>query len=165
MITFNPKNRLEQEIGSIISFICEGRDVFFEISGESFSSEDVWFNHFETKDIFSQNSKLLQTDINVQMLYIKLYCYYELIGDKKLKDSVRVARLAFAHALTSSIFHGEKNYNYFLHKVSKNFNRFCYVFYTLTKDSENSESKSLDLELDKDINNFLTLWQNSNKEL
>jgi hypothetical protein len=165
MITFNSKNRLEQEISSIITFICEGRNIFFEMSGESLSSEDVWFNHFDTKDIFSNNSKLIQTDINVQMLYIKLYCYYELIKDKKLKDSVKVARLAFAHSLNDSIFNGEKNYNYFLHKVSKNFNRFCYVFYTTTKNSEDSESKSLDLELDKDINNFLTSWQNSNKEL
>lgn len=78
------------------------------MSGESLSSEDVWFNHFDTKDIFSNNSKLIQTDINVQMLYIKLYCYYELIKDKKLKDSVKVARLAFAHSLNDSIFNGEK---------------------------------------------------------
>lgn len=112
--------------------------------------------------------ELAQLELNIQLLYIKLPSYYELIANSEAKKvAVRKARNAFAHELTDLMFNKRVKYNFFLHKVAENFKKVQFIFYE--EDNEGSEkevlSKTFDLELDKDINNFLAIWSQTRQKI
>jgi hypothetical protein len=98
----------------------------------------------------------MQLELNIQLLYIKLSAFYAAssIGEnKKLKE----ARNAFAHDLTNLIFNSRVKYNFFLHKVSENMKIVQFLFYEEEEELESGNKqkvRTVDLNLDKDINNF-----------
>lgn len=157
MIAPDNKARLEQEIATLIFLISKGREVFFQATGESRSSVIEWFDHWVTKELFVENEELQQLELNLQLLYIKLTSYYEELGlDKDLDLSTR--RQAFAHSQTKHIFGPEAKYNFFLHKVTKNFGKVQFIFYEERTDGTYN-STTVDLDLDVDIANFLSTWR------
>ncbi|MFA6446406.1 MAG: hypothetical protein WCW14_04140 [Candidatus Paceibacterota bacterium] len=161
MLATGNKGRLEQEIATLIGFIAEGRAFFFAKTGFSVESSDGFLNHFVSKEVLNGNVELNQLQLNIQLLYIKLSSYYKLLANSKEKG-IRKPRNVFAHDLTDMVFGERVNYNFFLHKVSENFKRVQYVFY----DENGMETfppnvKSFDLELDKDIKDFLSIWSNA----
>lgn len=161
MITTSNKERLEQEIANLITFISNGRDIFFQKTGLGINSSNDWFDHFKTKDLFQEHLELRQLELNIQLFYIKLSSYYQLILGKK-NESINKQRNAFAHELTDLIFSKRIRYNFFLHKVTKNFKKIEFIFYEEDEDKLKKEgsilSKTLDLNLDKDINDFISIW-------
>ncbi len=101
--------------------------------------------------------ELNQLQLNIQLLYIKLAAYDELLSRENRDVSTR--RHVFAHANTRHILGKDVKYNFFLHKVSENFKRVQFVFYDENGMEEFPPNvKSIDLELDKDIRNFLSIW-------
>ncbi len=163
MITGSNKERLEQEIANLIDLVRGGREFFFEKSGLSLSSSGDWFNHWKSKELFQEHLELRQLELNIQLFYIKLASYYELIDHENLDVSTR--RHAFAHDRTRHIFGKDVNYNFFLHKVAQNFKKVQVVFYEeRPKDGENGLVESRDLELDRDINDFIFTWTKSSEE-
>ena len=158
MLSATNKERIEQEIVSLIKFISDGRRLFYKITGFSRDSSDNFLNHFVSKDIFSSYPELTQTELNIQLLYVKLASYYELIRESKARNEVKKARNAFAHELTDLIFNKRVNYNFFLHKVSENFKKLQFIFYDETAEGQQVLSKIFDIQLDKDINDFLKIW-------
>lgn len=161
MLTRTNKERLEQEIANLIKFIAEGREIFFKEANFSLQSSDSWLNHFISKELFHKHPELIQLELNIQLLYIKLSSYYQLVPDGKTKDLKR-PRNAFAHELTDLIFNKRVKYNFFLHKVSENFKKIEFIFYE-EGSNENNEIfvKNLDLNLHDDINDFLSVWSTS----
>lgn len=162
MIAVTNRQRIEQEIANLVSFISGGRNFFFDRTGLSRESPNEWFDHFQTKDLFQDYPELRQLELNIQLFYIKLSCYYQLISNKK-RDSINKQRQAFAHELTDLIFNKRVKYNFFLHKVTKDFKKIEFIFYEEDENKLKWEgsilSKTLDLELDKDINEFLEEWK------
>lgn len=166
MLAGTNKERLEQEIANLIGFICEGREVFFKESGLSLNSSDNFLNHFVCKELFQKHRALIQLELNIQLIYIKLASYYQLQSKEKVGE-VKKQRNAFAHELTDLIFNKRVKYNFFLHKVSENFRRVQFIFYQedAPNGTDNMLVKTLTLELHKDINDFITIWSKSNSNL
>ena len=160
MIASSNKERLEQEILTLVTLICDGRSFFFQKTNLNIESSDLWFDHFRTKDLFQEYLELKQLELNIQMFYIKILSYYQLISSGK-SNSINKQRQAFAHHLTDLIFNKRVKYNFFIHKVTQNFKKIEFIFYEedAKKLSEqgNILSKTLDLDLDKDINDFISL--------
>lgn len=77
--------------------------------------------------MFQEHLELRQLELNIQLFYIKLTSYYQLISSKN-KDAVNKHRNAFAHELTPLIFNKKIRYNFLLHKVTKNFKKFNLSF-------------------------------------
>ncbi|MDO8530158.1 MAG: hypothetical protein Q7S10_02015 [bacterium] len=153
MITGSNKERIEQEILSLIKFIINGRVFFFQKTGFSLQSSDDFQNHWESKELFQSYSELRQLELNIQLFYIKLSSYYKLVSREKV-SSVAKPRNAFAHELNPIIFKGQVKYNFFLHKVTKNFKKVQFAFY---EENNGGNTKALDLDLDKDINEFINI--------
>lgn len=165
MLAISNETRLEQEISNIIAFICEAREYFFKLTGYTLNSSDRFINFWETIDLFQSDKKLIQLDLNIQLLFVKLYSYYELVSNEE-KEKVKIPRLAFAHALTPLIFHGKINYNFFLYKVSENFKRIAFLFYTENPDNDNPENNVAhvqEINLDETIQSFLKIWSHDKK--
>ncbi|MDQ5957451.1 MAG: hypothetical protein QG614_426 [Patescibacteria group bacterium] len=162
MITFSPKQRLEQEISTLITFISYGRELYYEKTGFTRSSSKEWYNHWLCKELFNENEYLLQTDLNIQLLYIKLNSYYEIYPKEIRSTNTKLPRNAFAHAHNDEIFKGRVKYNYFLHKVSEDFSKFMYLFYAI--DKENKDPITIELDLNEDINYFTNLWKISEEQ-
>ncbi len=162
MIAASNKSRIEQEIANLITFISDGRSFFFAQTGLSSESSDDWFDHFKTKELFQEHLELRQLELNIQLFYIKLSSYYQLIADKKGRDAVNKQRQAFAHELTDIIFSDRVKYNFFLHKVTENFKRIEFIFYEEDErkliEQGSILSETLDMDLDKDINDFISAW-------
>lgn len=157
MLTSSNKERLEQEIANLINFISEGRSFFFKKSGGGLNSSDDFLNHFVSKDLFNAHPELKQLELNIQLLYIKLAAYYELVSKDKI-EAINWQRNAFAHATTDLIFNRRAKYHFFLHKVSHNFKKIRLIFVEETEAEDHDlqdSSKVLDLDLNKDINDFL----------
>jgi len=163
MLAGTNKERLEQEIAALIDFISEGRRFFFNATGYSRSSSDNYVNHFVSKEVFHSHRELKQLELNIQLLYIKLASYYAVLNDSKGQGRVKKARNVFAHELTDLIFKKRVKYNFFLHKVSENFKRIQFIFYEETPEGNDLLSKTFDIELDKDINDFLKEWSKVRK--
>ncbi len=161
MLSGSNRERLEQEIANLIDLISNGRKFFFQETGLSTSSSGEWFDHWKTKELFQKHLELRQLELNIQFLYIKLESYYKLIEDAEKIEGVKEPRLAFAHHLTQKIFGGKIEYNFFLHKVSENFKKVQIVFYD-ENPSDKELVRSIDLNLDKDINDFIKVWMDSN---
>lgn len=157
MVTGSNKERLEQEIANLISFISDGRTAFFLETGHSLESSDEFINHFQTMELFQSTKEFVQLDLNIQLFYIKLACYYDLISKKKWGD-VKTQRNAFAHDLTNMIFNKRVKYNFLIYKVSENFKKVAYLFYS-EEDGTDPLAKTLELNLHEDINSFLTVWK------
>ena len=157
MITGSNKERLEQEIANLIQLISDGREFFFKESGLNRNSSDSFFNHWKSKELFQAHIELRQLELNIQLFYIKLASYYQLLSNSKNRD-VKKQRNAFVHELTDLIFSKRVEYNFFLHKVTKNFKKIQFIFYEENSTENEGLSKTLDLELDKDINDFIAVW-------
>lgn len=158
MLSTSNKERLEQEIANLIDLISKGRTFFFKQSGLSLESSDDWFDHWKSKELFQTHFELRQLELNIQLFYIKLSSYYKLTSNDKSKG-INKQRQAFAHELTDIIFSERVEYNFFLHKVTENFKKIEFIFYG----ENNSDGKGiavLDLNLDKDINDFIKSWIN-----
>jgi hypothetical protein len=166
MISGSNKERLEQEIANLIDFISKGRFFFFKKTGLSLKSPNSWFDHWKSKDLFQKYIKLRQLELNIQLFYIKLSSYYKLTLNKK-SASINKQRQAFAHELTDIIFNKRVKYNFFLHKVTKNFKKIQFIFYEDDANKLKKEgsilSKTLDLDLDKDINDFIDTWKSKSR--
>lgn len=80
MMASSNRERLEQEIVQLIYFIVEGRNFFFEKTGYSANSPDDFLNHFKSKELFAAHRELVQLELNIQLLYIKLSSYYRLVA-------------------------------------------------------------------------------------
>jgi hypothetical protein len=160
MLKGSNKERLEQEIANLIILIGDGRKLFFKTTGYSLTSPDTFFNHFYTMELFQDKKRFIQLDLNIQLLYIKLSSYYQAVLPKKT-TGIKTSRNAFSHYLTDLIFNKKVKYNFFLYKVSKNFKKVEYLFYS--EESKNDEvlTKILTLDLDQDINDFLAIWSKS----
>lgn len=161
MLTGSNRNRLEQEIANLITFIVDGREKFFEVTGNSFNSLDNLVNHWEIIDLFQKHSELIQLELNIQLFYIKLSSYYDLIGEKN--SSVNIKRNVFAHALSNLVFSKKIKYNFILYRVSENFKKIVFLFYK-EESFEKMESKNISLDLDKDIKDFLLIWDKNQKK-
>lgn len=111
MITSNNKERLTQEILSLIRLMSDGRDFFFIKTGLDRSSSSNFMDHWKIKDLFQNNIELTQLELNIQLFYIKLSAYYESSSEKNKK--LAKPRNAFAHKLTSNIFNKKIKYNFF----------------------------------------------------
>ncbi|MDE2096051.1 MAG: hypothetical protein KGL39_02280 [Patescibacteria group bacterium] len=157
MLTKSNKERLEQEIANLIDLISTGRNFFFQKTGFNVRSSNNFLNHWKSKELFQAHLELRQLELNIQLLYIKLASYYQLISDKKV-GNVKKQRNAFAHELTNLIFSKKVKYNFFLHKVTENFKRIQFVFYEENPVSGDGLVKTLDVDLDKDINDFILSW-------
>lgn len=162
MVTLKNKERLEQEISNLINLIARGRAFFFAQTETSLESSEDWFDHFATKDLFQKHLELIQLELNIQLLYIKLPAYYDLLDEK---GALKKPRNAFAHELTDLIFSKRVKYNFFLHNVTCNFKKIEYLFYTEgSGESEGSvDATPLILNLDEDIGFFLEKWKSSTK--
>lgn len=157
MITSGTKERLEQEIAALIGFIAQGREIFFSKTGFSVNSPDNWLNHFVSKDILNGTVELNQLQLNIQLLYIKLAAYDELLSRED--TDIKTRRHMFAHPHTRHVFNRDVKYNFFLHKVSGNFKKIQFIFYEEESEVGSEETiKIIDLELDKDIRSFLSIW-------
>ena len=161
MITADNKGRLEQEIANLITFIDSGRAIFFRRTRLSLDSSDEFLGNLESMEIF-QDEEMIQLDLNIQLFYIKLSSYYSLVSKHKVKE-VKVPRNSFAHEHTDLIFNRRVPYNFFIYKVAKNFKKIAYLFYSdATDDVEQDISvRVLELDLDKDIKEFLTIWRDT----
>ena len=159
MLTGSNQKRLEQEVANLIDFITRGRDFFFQKAGLNRNSSDDFLNHWAVKELFQAHLELRQLELNIQLFYIKLSSYYQLLSDGK-GAKLKKQRNAFAHELTDMIFSKRVQYNFFLHKVTKNFKKIQFVFY---EESGGDLVKTVDLNLDKDINKFITTWMNAPK--
>lgn len=160
MIAGSNRERLEQEIANLIRFISDGREFFFQKTGFNRNSSDGFLNHWKSKELFQAHLELRQLELNIQLFYIKLSSYYKLLSN--LKDqSLRKPRNAFAHELTDLIFNKRTKYNFFLHKVSQNFKKIQFVFYEEKPQDEDDFTRTLELDLDKDINDFIQVWTNN----
>lgn len=159
MLESSNKERLEAEISRLISFIAEGREEFFRLTGNRLDSSDDFLNHWISKETFAKSRALSQTDLNIQLLYIKLSSYYDLIGADKA-ETTKIPRNAFAHHSSDLIFNGRVQYNFFLHKVSLNFKKFAYIFYkeNAGEELDDHQSKMIIFELDRDIRDFLDIY-------
>ncbi len=157
MLAETNKRRLEKEILNLIKFISKGRDFFFDKTGLSYGSSDNWFDHFLCKELFSKYPELVQLELNIQLLYVKLSSYYQLISSEK-KITLIKPRNAFAHELTDLIFNKRVRYNFFFHKVTENFKKIQFIFYEeVNGETEKQLVTNLDLELDTDINYFFKI--------
>jgi len=158
MLTRSNKERLEQEIGSLIRFIAAGRDFFFKQTGFSVQSPDTFANHFVCKELFCKHPELIQLELNIQLLYIKLASYYKLTS-RGTGRKISKERNVFAHELTDLIFQRRVRYNFFLHKASQNFKKLQFLFYDEEADHAKDPDwmKAVDLELDRDIKEFLAI--------
>lgn len=157
MIGGNNKERLQQEIGYLGSFISEGRSIFFELTNNSLESPDEYMDNFTIMELFNTNRDLIQLNLNVQLFYIKLASYYAITAKEKSKrKDIKVPRNAFSHDLTDLIFNKKTDYNFFIYKVSKNFKKIIYLFYT--GEADQPETKAIELNIDKDIREFLDIW-------
>ena len=164
MLKGSNTERLEQEIAHLISFISEGRELFFKKTGNSLASNDEYVNHLKTIELFQEDKALIQLDLNIQLLYIKLSSYYDGMSKKWSRD-VRVPRNIFAHKLTDLVFNKKVKYNFFIYRVSNNFKKVKYLFYSeQLVVADNSTTKVIELNLHKDINDFLEVWKNKSQE-
>lgn len=160
MLTSSNKERLEQEIANLIRFISDGREFFFKKTGLNRNSSDDFLNHWKSKELFQTHLELRQLELNIQLFYIKLSSYYKLLSNAKDR-SLKKQRNAFAHELTDLIFDKRAKYNFFLHKVSQNFKKIQFVFYEENPPDEEDFTRTLELDLDKDINDFIKVWTNN----
>lgn len=162
MLAGSNKERLEQEIANLILFISKGREYFFEKTSNDINSSDDLMNHFEIMGLFQSDENLIQLDLNIQLFYIKLASYYDLLS--KDRGNINVQRNMFAHHNNDLIFHGRVKYNFLLYKATKNFKKVQYLVYSEdAKPEEESTVKTIDLDLDNDVNEFISLWSNSKK--
>jgi hypothetical protein len=137
---------------------------FFKKTGLSVNSSDNWLNHFVSKEVLNGTIELNQLQLNIQLLYIKLASYDELLSRENLDVSTR--RHVFAHVHTRHVFGKDVNYNFFLHKVSENFKKIQFIFYDEEgMDNPESAVKTVDLELDKDIRIFLQIWSKAEENV
>lgn len=131
--------------------------MFFNKTDFSVNSPDNWLNHFVSKEILNGTLELNQLQLNIQLLYIKLAAYDELLSQEN--TDIKTRRHIFAHSHTRHVFNREVKYNFFLHKVSENFKKIQFIFYEEESETTSQETiKVIDLELDKDIKNFLSIW-------
>jgi hypothetical protein len=150
----NNRERLQHEIAALIKFISDGREFFFQKSGQSLESSDDYLNWMVCMELFSKHPELTQLELNIQLFYIKLSSYYELIG----RNDVDVKR---ARNSTPQIFNGNVKYNFFLHKVAHNLKRVMFIFYKEldpTEPEAESVQTTLEPELDSDIREFIRIW-------
>ncbi len=157
MLKGSNKERLEQEIANLIVFICNGRSFFFQKTGFDVNSSNNWLNHWKSKELFQKHLELRQLELNIQLLYIKLSSYYQLISSNKVRDTKKL-RNVFAHGLTSMVFNKKAKYNFFLHKVTENFKKIQFIFYEENPEQLEGLIKPLNLNLDKIINDFIIIW-------
>ncbi len=158
MLASSNKERLEQEIANLIRLISLGREVFFTKTGHTLDSSDNFLDHFVSKELFQTDSVLIQLELNIQLLYVKLSSYYQLTSSSKA-TALKKLRNAFSHELTDLIFNKRVHYNFFLHKVTENFKKVLFIFYEEdAKTLDKTLTKTLILDLDLDINNFLSTW-------
>jgi hypothetical protein len=162
MLTGSNKERLQQEIGNLIKLISDGRTFFFRKTRFTVNSSDNFLNHFTCIELFNSHQELTQLELNIQLLYIKLSSYYQLVSDKKM-ETLKKPRNAFAHDFTDLIFNKRVRYNFFLYKVSENFKRVEFLFYTENPIGGDPEVKTLDLDLDNDIKDFIAIWSQWSK--
>ncbi len=162
MLTGSNKERLEQEIANLIDLISNGRTFYFQKTGFSTKSSNNFLGHWKSKELFQAHLELRQLELNIQLLYIKLASYYQLVVDNKI-GNVKKQRNAFAHELTDLIFNKRVKYNFFLHKVTENLKKVQFVFYEEASTDEQGLVKTLDLDLDKDITDFILAWTSSPK--
>ncbi len=160
MIAGNNKGRLEQEIANLITFISEGRELFFSLTGNNLDSSDEMLNHFTVMDLFQANRELIQLDLNIQLLYIKLSSYYSITSKDDFKNKrIRLPRNAFAHDWNELVFDGKVKYNFLIYKISHNFKKVTYMFYKEDGDEKDEAViKTVVLDIHEDINHFLSVW-------
>ncbi len=165
MIAGNNKERLEQEIANLIAFISEGKELFFSLTGNSINSSDEMMNHFSVLDLFQTNKGLIQLDLNIQLLYIKLSSYYSIVSKDDFRSKgIRLPRNAFAHDWNDLIFDGKVKYNFLIYKVSHNLKKVVYMFYKEDGDEKDEAVvKTIVLDIHEDINHFLGVWSKSPK--
>lgn len=155
MIAGNNKERLEQEIAHLITFVSEGRGLFFSLTGNSLDSSDEMMNHFTVIDLFQTHKGLIQLYLNIQLLYIKLSSYYSIASEGDFKSKgIRLPRNAFAHDWNDIVFDGKVKYNFLIYKVSRNFKKVMYMFYG----EDEAVVKTVVLYIHEDINHFLSVW-------
>lgn len=161
MIAGSNKERLEQEIANLIGFISDGREYFYRLTGNTIHSSDEMMNHFDVMELFQTHKELIQLDLNIQLLYIKLSSYFTITSKATSRSKgILVPRNAFAHDLADLVFDGRVKYNFFLYKVSLNFKKIEFLFYEESPGDE-PKVKIVPLDLDGDINQFLDIWKNS----
>lgn len=163
MIAGNNKKRLEQEIANLITSISKGRELFFDLTNNSLDSSDEAMNHFTIMDLFQTHKGLIQLDLNIQLLYIKLSSYYSIASKDDFKSKKnRLPRNAFAHDWNDLVFDGKVKYNFLIYKVSHNFKKVTYMFYREDGDEQDEvEVKTVVLDVHEDINHFLSIWNKS----
>ncbi len=164
MIGLKNKKRLEQEIAHLVSFITEGRELFFKLTNTSLSSTNSYINHFTIMDLFQTNQDMIQLELNIQLLYIKLSSYYYITEKNKSQSkNIKIPRNVFAHDWNDLVFNKKIKYNFMLYKVSENFKKVMYLFYNEEqKDTDKPEVKSVELNIHSDINDFLEIWNKEN---
>lgn len=160
MIAGNNKERLQQEIAKLIEFISEGRELFFDLTGNNLNSSDEMINHWTVMDLFQTHNGLIQLDLNIQLLYIKLSSYYSIESKDDFKSKgIRLPRNVFAHDWNNLVFNGKVKYNFLIYKVSQNFKKVMYMFYQEDGDEEGKTvAKSETLDIHEDIKRFLEVW-------
>lgn len=166
MLSLSNKERLEQEIACLVKFISEGRQFFFEKTGEGLQSPDDYLNHWICKELVADHPEMQQLLLNIQLLYIKLSSYYAEVGSSPDERSLAKPRNAFAHHMTDIIFSGRVKYNFFVHKFSQNFKMIMFLFYETSPEGPAESEKepvALEVELFEDINRFLETWSGKPK--
>lgn len=165
MIAGNNKERLQQEIANLIAFISDGRELFFDLTANNLNSSDEMINHWTVMDLFQTHKELIQLDLNIQLLYIKLSSYYSISSKNDCKSKgIRLPRNAFAHHLNNLIFDGKVKYNFFIYKVSQNFKKIMYMFYQEDGNEEDEALvKTVTLDIDEDIKRFIEVWNKTSK--